>query len=161
VPVLHFFTGVHDQYHRPSDDARTLNATGGARVAALVAELALAVANRDERLAVVRTASAPPAAGDVRSFGASLGTIPDYSGPPEGKSGMPLAGVRPGGPAELAGLQRGDLIVGLGGREIRSIEDLMFVLRQSHPGDATTVVVEREGARLELPIVFGEGARRN
>ncbi|HEX9800482.1 MAG TPA: M20/M25/M40 family metallo-hydrolase [Thermoanaerobaculia bacterium] len=160
VPVLHFFTGVHDQYHRPSDDAPLLNATGGARVAALVADLALQVSHRDERLAVVR-AAAPPPSGDVRSFGASLGTIPDYSGPPEGKTGMPLAGVRPDGPAARAGLRRGDLIVGLAGREIRSIEDLMFVLRQSHPGEAAMVVVERDGERLELPIVFGEATRRN
>ena len=160
VPVLHFFTGAHDQYHRPSDDAPLLNATGGARVAALVADLALQVSHRDERLAVVR-AAAPPPSGDVRSFGASLGTIPDYSGPPEGKTGMPLAGVRPDGPAARAGLRRGDLIVGLAGREIRSIEDLMFVLRQSHPGEAAMVVVERDGERLELPIVFGEATRRN
>jgi C-terminal processing protease CtpA/Prc len=161
VPVLYLFTGTHEQYHRPSDDAHLLNATGGARVAALVADLVSEVSVRGERLAVVRAAAPPLPSGDVRSLGAALGTIPEYSGPPAGKSGMPLAGVRPGGPADAAGLQRGDLVVGLAGREIRSIEDLMFVLRQSRPGDAATVVVERDGARLELPIVFGEATRRN
>jgi len=159
--VLFLFTGTHDQYHRPIDDAPLLNATGGAKVAAFAADLALDVANRAAPLALLQAAAAPLPRGDVRSFGASLGTIPDYSGPPAGKTGMPLSGVRPDGPAAKAGLRRGDLIVGLAGREIRSIEDLMFVLRQSHPGEATTVVIERDGERLELPIVFGEASRRN
>jgi Iap family predicted aminopeptidase len=160
APVLFLFTGTHDQYHRPSDDAATLNATGGARVAALTADLALGLAAREGALAYQRT-TAPAPQGDVRSFGASLGTIPDYAGPGEGKSGMLLAGVRPGGPADKAGLRRGDILVGLSGKEIRGVEDLMFVLRQSHPGEATTVVYEREGARHETAIVFGEAARRN
>jgi len=161
VPVLFLFTGTHDQYHRPIDDAATLNATGGAKIAALAADLAFEVAGFAAPPAVVRAAAEPLPRGDVRSFGASLGTIPDYSGPPPGKTGMPLSGVRPGGPADRAGLRRGDLIVGLAGREIRSIEDLMFVLRQAQPGDAVTVVIERDGERLELPIVFGEASRRN
>jgi hypothetical protein len=160
VPVLFLFTGTHDQYHRPVDDAPLLNATGGAKIAALAADLAFEVADRSEPLAVIKLAQPAPS-GDVRSFGASLGTIPDYSGPPPGKTGMPLAGVRPDGAADRAGLQRGDLIVELGGSEIRGIEDLMFVLRRSHPGEAATVVIERDGERLELPIVFGEASRRN
>jgi Tol biopolymer transport system component len=161
VPVLFLFSGTHDQYHRPSDDAATLNATGGAKVAALAADLGFEIAAFAAPPAVVKAAAPPLPRGDVRSFGASLGTIPDYSGPPPGKTGMPLSGVRPGGPADKAGLKRGDLIVGLAGKEIRSIEDLMFVLRQAQPGDAVTVVIERDGERLELPIVFGEASRRN
>jgi Iap family predicted aminopeptidase len=161
VPVLHLFTGTHDQYHRPSDDAPLLYATGGARVATLAAEFARDAADRAGAL-TLRRASAPPAPrGDIRSFGASLGTVPDYAGPGEGKSGMLLAGVRPSGPADQAGLRRGDIIVGLSGREIRGVEDLMFVLRQAHPGEATKIVIERDGQRLELPAVFGEASRRN
>jgi hypothetical protein len=160
APVLFFFTGTHDQYHRPSDDAATLNATGGARVAALTADLALGLAGREGALTYQQT-TAPAPRGDVRSFGASLGTIPDYAGPGEGRSGMLLAGVRPGGPADKAGLRRGDVLVGLSGKEIRSVEDLMFVLRQSHPGEATTLVYERDGERHETSITFGEASRRN
>ncbi len=160
VPVLLFFTGVHGDYHRPSDDAGAINATGGARIAALTADLLLRVANRADGLTLRRVPMPPPPGGDLRSFGASLGTIPDYTGSGASESGMLLAGVRPGGPAEKAGLRRGDRIVAVGGREVRGVEDLMFVLRQAHPGDEATVVVLRDGERLELPVVFGESTRR-
>jgi S1-C subfamily serine protease len=69
--------------------------------------------------------------------------------------------VRPDGPADRAGMKRGDKLIGLSGKEIRSIQDLMFVLRQSHPGDETTAIVMRDEERLELPVVFGEASRRN
>ena len=161
VPVLFLFTGSHDEYHMPSDDAALLNATGGAKVAALAADLAFRAANREKPLTSARRPSPELPRGDMRSFGASLGTVPDYGGPGEGKSGVLLAGVRTGGPAERAGMKRGDIVVGVSGREIRSVEDLMFVLRQSHPGEATKVVVLRDGQRLELPATFGEPVRMN
>jgi len=160
VPVLFLFTGTHDQYHRPSDDAERLNATGGAKIAALVSDLAFGVAERPAALSLQRAAAAPLPAGDLRSYGASLGTIPDYAGAGEGVTGMLLAGVRPGGPADKAGLQRGDRIVELGGREIRSVEDLMFVLRQAHPGEVVLVIFVRDGERLERTVIYGEASRR-
>ena len=157
VPVLHFFTGAHDDYHKPSDDTESINAAGGARIASLVAEIALELTTLEGL--TYRAAEAPAPMGDVRSYGASLGTIPDYTGSPDDRPGMRLAGVRPGGPAEQAGLQRGDWIVELGGREIRDIYDLMYVLREVKPGDQGTVVVERNGQRIERPVTFGETVR--
>ena len=154
VPVLHFFTGAHDDYHKPSDDTALINAEGGVRIANLVAEVALELTTLDGLTYVASEAPAP--LGDVRSYGASLGTIPDYTGSPDDRPGMRLAGVRPEGPADLAGLQRGDWIVELGGREIRDIYDLMYVLREARPGEESTVVVERDGARIERPVTFGE-----
>ncbi len=154
VPVLHLFTGAHEDYHKPSDDWQEINAAGGARVAALAARLTADLTGRGGRL-TYKEATAPAPAGDVRSFGASLGTIPDYAGTPDGRPGMLLAGVRPDGPADQAGLERGDLIVELAGREVRDVYDLMYVLREAKPGDEATVVVERDGERLTLPIVFG------
>ena len=156
VPVLHFFTGAHDDYHKPSDDTALINAGGGVRIANLVAEVALELTGLDGLTYVASEAPAPM--GDVRSYGASLGTIPDYTGSPDDRPGMRLAGVRPGGPADLAGLQRGDWIVELGGREIRDIYDLMYVLREARPGEESTVVVERDGERIERPVTFGESA---
>ena len=158
VPVLHLFTGTHDDYHKPSDDAARLNASGGAAVAGVAAEIAAAVVTRDVPLTYA-SAPQPAPRGDARSFGASLGTIPDYAGPGEGKSGVLLAGVRPGGAAERAGLKRGDLLVELAGKEIRDINDMMFILRSVHPGDKATAVVLRAGARVELPVIFGEARR--
>lgn len=156
VPVLHFFTGAHDDYHKPSDDTASINAEGGVRIANLVAEVTLELTARDSLTYVASEAPAP--LGDVRSHGASLGTIPDYTGSPDDRPGMRLAGVRPEGPADLAGLQRGDWIVELSGREIRDIYDLMYVLREARPGEESTVVVDRDGERIERSVTFGESA---
>jgi hypothetical protein len=155
VPVIHLFTGSHPDYHKPSDDADKINSVGGTRIAHLAAAIALAVDTWPEPLTYV-SAPAPPPSGDVRAFGASLGTIPDYAGPEDGRPGVLLAGVRADSPAEKGGLQRGDLLVGLGGREIRDINDFMFILQSAKPGEAAIAVVERDGERVELEIVFGK-----
>jgi len=157
VPVLHFFTGAHEDYHKPSDDADKINAAGGARVAALVTDVAETIADRPQR-PTYKSAPAPVAQGDVRSYGASLGTIPDYAG--DGRPGVLLAGVRAGGPAEQGGLRRGDLLVELAGKEIRDIHDFMYVLERAKPGEKTTAVVVRDGQRVSLEVVFGGGGRR-
>jgi Tol biopolymer transport system component len=152
VPVLHFFTGPHEDYHKPSDDADKINAAGGARVALLVADLATEIAARPDR-PTYKSAPAPAPQGDVRSYGATLGTIPDYAG--DGRPGVLLAGVRAGGAAEQGGLRRGDLLVGLGGKEIRDIHDFMYVLQRAKPGEKATAVVIREGRKVELEVTFG------
>lgn len=155
VPVIHLFTGSHPDYHKPSDDADKINSVGGARIAHLAAAIALAADTWPEPLTYV-SAPAPPPSGDVRAFGASLGTIPDYAGPEDGRPGVLLAGVRADSPAEKGGLQRGDLLVGLADREIRDINDFMFILQSAKPGEAAIAVVERDGERVELEIVFGK-----
>lgn len=159
VPVLFFFTGAHEDYHKPTDDADKILASGGAQVASLVTDLAVAVDTKDAKL-TFKSSPAPDSGGDVRSYGASLGTIPDYSGDTKGKDGVLLAGVRPGGPADQAGIQRGDLLVKLGTHDVRNVEDFMFVLRNSKPGETTTAVVMRDGKRLELKVTFGKSTRR-
>jgi dipeptidyl aminopeptidase/acylaminoacyl peptidase len=157
VPVLHFFTGTHSDYHKPSDDADKINAAGGARVAALVADIALQVAQAPQRL-TYKSAPAPAPQGDARSFGASLGTVPDYAG--DGRPGVLLSGVRTDSAADKAGMRRGDLLVELSGKPIRDIHDLMFVLQRSKPGEKTTAVVERDGQRVTLDVTFGASSRR-
>jgi Tol biopolymer transport system component len=151
APVLQLFTGVHEDYHKPSDDVEKINAEGGARVAALMADLTAAVAVRAERL-TFKSAPAPAPQGDSRSAGAGLGTVPDYAG--DGRPGVLLAGVRAGSAAEKGGLQRGDLLVELAGTPIREIHDLMFVLRRARPGEKAVAVVDRSGARVTLPVIF-------
>jgi len=156
VPVLHFFTGPHDDYHKPSDDAARINAGGGARVASLVADLARDVAGRPQR-PTYKSAPAPAPQGDARSFGASLGTIPDYAG--DGRPGVLLGGVRPGGPAEQAGLRRGDLLVELAGKPVRDINDFMYVLQRAKPGEKSTAVIDRNGQRITVEVTFGTSRR--
>ena len=157
VPVLHFFTGAHEDYHKPSDDAEFINAGGGVRIAHLVAGLALEL-TLSEGL-TYKASEAPAPQGDVRGYGASLGTIPDYVGAPDDRPGMLLAGVRGGGPADQAGMQRGDRIVELAGREVRDIYDYMYVLQEVRPGEQGTVVFERGGERMQRQVTFGASTR--
>lgn len=157
VPVLYLFTGPHDDYHKPSDDPDGINAAGGARVARFTAAVAAELAWRTEPLTYQET-TAPAPRGDVRSYGASLGVIPDYAGE-EGTTGMLIAGVRPGGPADQAGMERDDVLVHLAGTEIRDVHDLVYVLRQAKPGQTVKAVVLRDGERVELEVTFGESQR--
>jgi len=157
LPVLHFFTGAHTDYHKPSDSADKLNDAGMARVAQVVSALALAV--QDTKLTYTKI-PAPPGRGDARSFNASLGTVPDYGGPPPGVTGVLLSDVRPGGGADKAGMKRGDVLQRLGPYEIRSVEDLMFVLMQAKPGETVTATVLRDGKPVSLETTFQEGRRR-
>jgi hypothetical protein len=152
VPVAHFFTGIHPDYHRPSDTPDKINAAGAAQVAAAAASLLVRVADRAAPLTLVTSSRPPAGPGDLRSSGASLGSIPDYAGPSDGSPGMLLAGVRRGGAAELGGLRRGDILVRLGSHQIRSVEDLMYALADGRPGDAVMAVVRRQGAELALPV---------
>lgn len=157
VPVLHFFTGAHEQYHRPSDDVEYINAWGGAMIAELVANTAHAL-TAVEGL-TYKESEAPAPQGDSRGYGASLGTIPDYTGAPDEKPGMLLAGVRAGGPAAEAGLLKGDRVVELAGREIRDIYDLMYVLQEAKPGEEASITVERNGERIQTTVTFGSSSR--
>ena len=152
IPVLHFFTGAHSDYHKPSDTAARLNAAGAATVAMLTERVVVAL-GAPVQLTYQKGKSAPPG-GDMRSFGASLGTIPDYGGPTGGKPGVLLAGVRPGGGADKAGMRRGDVIVKIGPHDIRSVEDLMYALQAFKPGDTTNSVVVREGQQMKLETTF-------
>ncbi len=152
VPVLHFFTGTHSEYHKPSDDANLINAEGGARTAWLVSDVASTVANREGELTLVKTSDGPQRRMALK---ARLGTIPDYAGPADGSPGLLLSDVRPESPAEEAGLQRGDIIVQIGDMEIASVQDYMVVLSESNPGDTAPVIVIRDGERVEMQVTFG------
>ena len=154
VPVLHFFTGSHSDYHRPSDVAARINAIGIERVASIVVATARLLAARPSQLHYQPAAAAAPI-GDVRSTRASLGTVPDYGGPPHGQKGVLLSGVRAGGPAEQAGMRRGDILVGLGPHAIGDVRELMFTLGELRPLDRVKARVLREGNALELDVTMG------
>ncbi len=159
VPVLHFFTGTHTDYHKPSDTADKLNAAGAMKTGKICAALALASAQREGALSFKADAAGPTPLGDMRSFNASLGTIPDYGGPGEGKKGVLLSGVRAGGAAEKAGMRKGDILIRLGKSDIGSVEDLMFVLNASKPGETVPALVLREGKEVRLDVTFQESQR--
>ncbi len=156
LPVVFFFTGAHADYHKVSDTADKLNGIGMARVADIAVDL---IARLDGVKLSYAKLPAPAGRGDARSFNASLGTVPNYAGPPAGIKGVLLDDVRVGGGAAQAGMRRGDIIVKLGKYEVTSVEDLMFVLMQAKPGETVTAVVLRDGQRVELPTTFQEGRR--
>jgi hypothetical protein len=153
IPVLHFFTGTHSEYHKSSDDADLINAEGGVRVAALVGDVTVAAANRSEPLTYVE---AKERQSQRMAFKVTLGIVPDYAGPSDGSPGLLLSGVRPEGPGGKAGLERGDIIVGMGETEIASIEDYMKVLSTTEPGSTMPVTVLRNGERVDLEVSFEE-----
>ncbi len=159
IPVLFAFTGLHKDYHRPSDDSDLINYAGMSRIADYLELIALDVIRRPERptyLALTRPAQPPRNGGGdpARSgTGVYLGTMPDYAD--EGKSGLKLSGVSPGGPAEKAGIKGGDVIIKLGGKPVGTIYDFMESLGQYKPGDKVDVVVKRDGKDMTLPVTLG------
>ncbi|MFQ5802572.1 MAG: M28 family peptidase [Candidatus Methylomirabilales bacterium] len=142
VPVLFFFTGPHADYHRPSDTADKLNGEGLAEVSRFVYRVVEHLANRVETITYVKVKERPPA-GRGRGYGAYFGSIPDFGFAEE--TGVLLTGVRPGSPAEKAGLQEGDLIVKMAGVRIKNLHDLVYVLRSKRAGDKVEVVFVRDG----------------
>lgn len=147
IPVLHFFTNTHSDYHRPSDDWDRIDEAGIGTISRLVAAVARSVGDGD-RMAVIPDVGAPePTEGDAASpgYGAYLGTIPDFS-PVD--YGVLLSGVREGSPADQAGLQAGDIIVAMGDMEIADLYDLTDALRAHRPGDTVAVSWLRGDERI-------------
>ena len=108
MPVLNFFTGAHEDYNRPTDDASTLNYTGLERISSLAYGIISDLVSADTRPEYVKVERSRSEEGSRDTLRAYLGTIPDYT--TEG-AGVKLSGVRAGGPADKAGLKGGDIIV--------------------------------------------------
>jgi hypothetical protein len=144
-PVLFFFTGTHGDYHRPSDTWDRIDPRGIRKVIAVAYRTLRALADRDDRLAFVRVAGAPAAARQGGGgYGPYFGIVPDFGENPA--PGVRLGGVRPGSPAERAGLRTGDVILGFAGVTVKTLDDLTFALRQKRPGDMVEVTFTRDGA---------------
>jgi Zn-dependent M28 family amino/carboxypeptidase len=147
IPVLFFFTGTHEDYHRPSDTWEKINAEGEAQILRFVAEVLERISAMPQRPQFVRSDEPTAAAGP--GFNVYVGSVPDYS---ETTSGVTLTGVREGSPAEKAGLKPGDVIVEFGGKKITNVYDYTFALRDAKAGVPVEVVVLRGGSRLRLKV---------
>ena len=159
IPVLHFFTNTHVDYHRPSDDWQKIEGEGLARIAELSADITRGLAGTDQAVAMALTKvrqdrPAAPTGGEAsRGYGPYFGTIPDMT---PRDFGLRITGVREGSPAEKAGLQGGDVIVEFDGKPVEDIYSYTYALRDKKPGDAVKVVVERDGKRFTFNAVLGE-----
>ncbi len=155
IPVLHFFTGTHERYHTPDDDADLVNFAGAARVAELTARVTAALARGEVSPTYARATAAPAMQGDSRGYGAYLGTIPDFSAMESATGGVKLADVRSGGPADKAGIKGGDVLVEMGGTRIENLYDMTYALQDHKPGATIDVLVLRGGERLTLRATLG------
>ena len=152
IPVLFFFTGAHEDYHRPSDDTATLDFRGMARVVQFVADTARSVAEDELRPTFQRVVD--EGIGERRAFKVRTGVIPEYAfeGP-----GVKLSGVRGGSPADRAGIKGGDVVIRFGARETRNIYDYMYALGDHQPGETVPVTVRRGSETLTLEVTLEAG----
>ena len=153
VPVLHFFTDLHDDYHRATDDDDKVDAGGVARVVALAERTVRALADRPERLTAVRAGPPARAAGSRTGSNVYLGTVPDMSA--SETRGLRLTGVRPGSPADSAGLVAGDVIVELGGVAVTDLYTYSDALYAHRPGETVEIVVVRGAERKTVRATLG------
>lgn len=147
IPVLHFFTGQHEDYHKPSDDFEKLNYDGMNTISnyifAVISDL-----NNAGKLAFRTTKNESE---EVPRFKVGLGVIPDYLF--DGK-GMRIDGVTEGRAAHKAGLLKGDVVIKLGETDITDMMSYMKALSTFSEGDSTKVVVDRDGKQVEAELVF-------
>ncbi len=149
VPVLAFFTGSHEEYHRPADRPETLNYPGTERVAKFARGIVVEL-EAGTRPAYAQVARKDEGGGSRETLRAYLGTIPDYASEVQG---VKLSGVRAGGPAEKAGLKGGDVIVEFGATKITNIYDYTYAMDAVKIGQPVLVVVLRNGERVSVTVV--------
>ncbi len=149
VPVLNFFTGGHEDYHRPTDTADKLNYKDLARVTKFTRDVVLDLAQSAERPDLAKVERSASASGGRDTLRTYLGTIPDYT---TEVKGVKLSGVRGGSPAEKAGLRGGDVIVEFAGQKIANIYDYTYALDAAKIGKPTRMIVERDGKRVQITV---------
>jgi hypothetical protein len=162
APVLFFFSGLHADYHKPSDTWEKIDAEGAIRLLDLVADVASELRDGGDRPKFVRVT--PPAHGHTSAgsatgsstgsgYGAYFGSIPDFGEVP---NGVKFADVREGSPAAVAGLRKGDILTEFNGKPIANLYDFTYALRSHQPGEEVPVKVLRGDDTVEVVVVLGK-----
>lgn len=151
IPVFYFTSGAHEQYHTPADDADLINYSGETEILNMVYDLAVNLASRGQAL-TFREAGSKQGVRYGRNLKVTLGIVPDMVS--SDNDGLGVDGVRKGGPAEKAGIKKGDKIVSLDGEEVTNIYDYMARLGKLKPGQVTSVEIIREGKKQVLIVQF-------
>ncbi len=144
VPAIHFFTGSHEDYHKPSDTADTLNYEGLEEIVTFATLLTRRISRLEAPLTYAEVERTRESGGDRDTVRAYTGTIPNYT---EEIEGLLLSGVVGGGPADQAGLQKGDVIIKFGERDIANIYDYTFALDVAKIGEPLEIVYVRDGEK--------------
>lgn len=147
IPVLHFFTGQHGDYHKPSDDSEKLNYVGMEKISSYIFDI-ITDLNDNGKLAFKKTKNESES---TPRFKVGLGVIPDYLY--DGK-GMRIDGISEGKPAQKAGLQKGDIVVQLGDSIVTDMTSYMRALSVFDKGDKTRAVVDRNDKKVNVEIQF-------
>jgi aminopeptidase YwaD len=147
VPVLFFWTGTHEDYHKPSDTADKINYEGEARILSLVARIVRDIDKNDQRPSY--TVAKTESTGRSMGFRVYLGTIPNYA---DSSNGLLLDGVRDDSPAAKAGLKAGDRIIKLAGREVKNVYDYTYALGEMKAGQEYEVEALRGAEKVSLKI---------
>ncbi|HXP87884.1 MAG TPA: M28 family peptidase [Bryobacteraceae bacterium] len=165
VPVLFFFSGLHGDYHKPSDTADKIDAPDAATLLDYIAELATHLQAAADRPKFQRVAEKQPSietrghdaggapSGGGSGYGPNFGSIPDFDEPPKG---VRFADVRDGTPAAKAGLKAGDILIEFDGKEIGNLYDFTYALRAHKPGDLVLVKVLRGSQTIETKVLLTE-----
>jgi len=147
IPVLFFWTGTHNDYHKPSDTAEKINYPGEARIISFVANIIRDIDRNDKRPAY--TVAKSESQGRATGFRVYLGTIPNYA---DSNDGLLLDGVRDDSPAAKAGIKAGDKIVKMAGRDVKNVYDYTYALGEMKAGEEYDVELMRGGQRITLKI---------
>jgi Zn-dependent M28 family amino/carboxypeptidase len=160
VPVLFFFSGLHADYHKPSDTWDKIDAPDAVRLLELIADVTGQLAGAPNRPQFVRvadahapTADANAHSGKVSGYGPDFGSIPDFTEIP---NGVKFADVRPGSPAAKAGLQGGDILTEFDGKPIQNLYDFTYALRAKKAGQEVLVKVLRGTQTIEAKVLLTE-----
>ena len=148
IPVLFFFTGLHTDYHKPSDDAPKINYMGELAIVKYIVSL-IGSTNNLPKLAFTKTREQQT--GTSTRFTVSMGIMPDYT---FSGAGVRVDGVSEGRAAQKAGLKAGDIVTQLGEHKISSVESYMQALSKFKKGDSTKVTVKRGAEEMVFDIAF-------
>lgn len=148
LPVLHFFTGSHSDYHKPSDDWQKINYAGEAEVLKLIAKI-IESNQTQSKLAFLKTKSKQQAGRSA--FKVTMGVMPSYS---SAAVGLQVDGVTEGKPAQKAGIKTGDIIIQLGDYEIKDVYSYMDALGKFEKGQTVQAKVKRGEEVLALSVTF-------
>lgn len=147
IPVLHFFTGQHKDYHKPSDDVEFINAEGTTEIGSYILDIIYNL-DSEKKLTFSKTKDEST---EVPDFKVTLGVMPDYLF--NGK-GMRIDGLKEGRPAFKADMKKGDIVVKIDTLDIDDMMSYMKALGQFEPGDTVPIMIMREGKTMKKLVTF-------